>query len=361
MWYKHLTTLLNKSGFEIFPYDEAVFINITYKIIIVCHVDDIIITGPNNNQIQQVIQQVNKDIKLQYLGELAQFLGMNFKINNNKELYIDQSKYTSKIIIKYNKLDLLPVLTPVELGVQLIKSNTQASKEDIKLYQQQIGALLYLSLKTRPDITYAVNRCSRFMSNPNKTHFKALDRVWKYLLKFPKLGLYYDCNNNNNTLKGYCDSDWGGDINTRRSTSGFIFLYNNNLISWNSTLQKTVALSSYEAEYMALKEATKENIYLNNTIKYLTSKLQLYRNTNTPIILVDNQGSLKLAENPEFHKRTKHIDIIYHFIRECINENKIKVGYIPTKEQLADGFTKGLDNTKHITLIDNIRLKESIR
>ena len=132
---------------------------------------------------------------------------MNFKINNNKELYIDQSKYTSKIIIKYNKLDLLPVLTPVELGVQLIKSNTQASKEDIKLYQQQIGALLYLSLKTRPDITYAVNRCSRFMSNPNKTHFKALDRVWKYLLKFPKLGLYYDYNNNNNTLKGYSDSD----------------------------------------------------------------------------------------------------------------------------------------------------------
>ena len=111
---------------------------------------------------------------------------------------------------------------------------------------------------------------------------------------------------------------------------------------------------------MALKEATKENIYLKNTIKYLTLKLQLYsNNNNTPIILVDNQGSLKLAENPEFHKRTKHIDIIYHFIRECINENKIKVGYIPTKEQLADGFTKGLDNTKHITLIENVRLKES--
>jgi hypothetical protein len=112
---------------------------------------------------------------------------------------------------------------------------------------------------------------------------------------------------------------------------------------------------------MALKEATKENIYLNSTIKYLTSQLQLYKNINTPIILVDNQGSLKLAENPEFHKRTKHIDIIYHFIRECINENKLKVGYIPTKEQLADGFTKGLDNTKHVTLIDNICLKESIR
>ena len=235
-------------------------------------------------------------------------------------LAINQSSYTLEIIKKYNKQHLLPVLTPVELGIQLIKSNTQASKDDITLYQQQIGALLYLALKTRPDITYAVNKCSRFMSNPDKTHFRALDRIWKYLNKYPNLGLYYNCNNNNNILKGYCDSDWGGDINTRRSTSGFIFFYNNNLISWNSTLQKTVALSSCEAEYMALKEASKENIYLNNTISFLTNKLQLISDSNnTPIILVDNQGSLKLAENPEFHKRTKHIDIIYHFIRECIN------------------------------------------
>ena len=95
------------------------------------------------------------------------------------------------------------------------------------------------------------------MSNPNKLHFKALGRIWKYLNKYPKLGLYYNCNNPLNTLKGYCDSDWGGDINSRKSTSGFIFLYNNNLISWNSSLQKTVALSSCEAEYMALKKLLK--------------------------------------------------------------------------------------------------------
>ena len=129
------------------------------------------------------------------------------------------------------------------------------------------------------------------MSNPNKLHFKALDRVQKYLNKYPDLGLYYNCNNNNNILKGYCDSDWGGDINTRRSTSGFIFFYNNNLISQNSTLQKTIALSSCEAEYMALKEATKENIYLNNTVKYLTLKLQLYSNNNN--ILLISTGKIK--------------------------------------------------------------------
>ena len=196
------------------------------------------------------------------------------------------------------------------------------------------------------------------MSNPNKLHLKALDRIWKYLNKYPKLGLYYNCNNSLNTLKGYCDSDWGGDINSRKSTSGFIFFYNNNIISWNSALQKTVALSSCEAEYMALKEASKESIYLNNIISYVNNTLQLDKSDNTPTILVDNQGSLKLAENPEFHKRTKHIDIVYHFIRECINTKKLKVGYIPTKEQLAHGFTKGLDNVKQQNMINNINLNK---
>ena len=360
MWYKHLSTILIKLGFIIFPHDEAVFIHIDFQIIIICHVDDLIITGPNNNQIEQIITELNKTIKLQDLGLLNQFLGMDFIITNNKEVFINQHKYTSDIINKYNKQDLTPISTPVDLGVQLIKSDSKANKEDIKLYQQQIGALLYLALKTRPDITYAVNKCSRFMSNPNKLHFKALDRIWKYLNKYPKLGLYYNCNNPLNTLKGYCDSDWGGDINSRKSTSGFIFLYNNNLISWNSSLQKTVALSSCEAEYMALKEATKETIYLNNTITYINNTLQLNKSNNIPIILVDNQGSLKLAENPEFHKRTKHIDIVYHFIRECINNNKLKVGYIPTKEQLADGFTKGLDNIKQQNMINNININKLI-
>jgi hypothetical protein len=100
---------------------------------------------------------------------------------------------------------------------------------------------------------------------------------------------------------------------------------------------------------------------LNNIITFINNNLNLNTtNNNIPIILVDNQGSLKLAENPEFHKRTKHIDITYHFIRECINTNKLKVGYIPTKEQLADGFTKGLDNIKQQNMITNININKSL-
>src|SRR5437879_10783216 len=102
---------------------------------------------------------------------------------------INQYKYLDKIKIKFNKHNLTPVLTPVELGINLVKNENQASDEDIKIYQQQIGALLYLALKTRPDIAFAVNRCSRFMSNPDNMHFRALDRIWKYLNKYPYLNI----------------------------------------------------------------------------------------------------------------------------------------------------------------------------
>ena len=195
------------------------------------------------------------------------------------------------------------------------------------------------------------------MSNPGLEHFKALDRIWKYLNNYPDLGTYYDCNKNILEILGYTDADWGGDIVGRKSTSGYLFLLNNNIISWNSILQKTVALSSCESEYMALKEAIRELIYLNNLILYFNTFNNNINNNKIPIILTDSELALKLANNPEFHKRSKHIDIIYHFIREAIADKKAQLGYINTKKQLADGFTKGLDNTKHKTFIESLNLK----
>lgn len=194
------------------------------------------------------------------------------------------------------------------------------------------------------------------MANPNNMHYKALDRIWKYLNYYPNLGTYYNCNNSMFELLGYTDADWGGDIVGRKSTSGFLYLLNNNIISWNSILQKTVALSSCEAEYMAFKEAIKEVIYLNNLIIYFNN-FNNKVNIKTPILLTDSESALKLANNPEFHKRSKHIDITYHFIREAILDKKVDLIYINTKKQLADGFTKGLDNIKQKNFITSLNLK----
>ena len=195
------------------------------------------------------------------------------------------------------------------------------------------------------------------MANPDLTHFKALDRIWKYLNKYPNLGTYYNCNKMSLELLGYTDADWGGDIASRRSTSGFLFLLNNNIISWQSMLQKTVALSSCEAEYITFKEAIKELIYLQNLVLFFNKFLNTPNNNNIPKILTDSESALKLANNPEFHKRSKHIDIIYHFIREAIINKKVDLLYVDTKRQLADGFTKALDIHKYNNFILSLQLR----
>ena len=187
-------------------------------------------------------------------------------------------------------------------------------------------------------------------------HYKALDQIQKYLNYYSNLGTYYNYNNSMFELLGYTDANWRGDIVGRKSTSGFLYLLNNNIISWNSILQKTIALSSCKAKYMAFKEAIKEVIYLNNLIIYFNN-FNNKVNIKTPILLTNSKLALKLANNPEFHKRSKHINITYHFIREAILDKKVDLIYINTKKQLADSFTKGLDNIKQKNFITSLNLK----
>ena len=168
------------------------------------------------------------------------------------------------------------------------------------------------------------------------------------LLYRPNIGLLYNCQGDNLYIKGYSDADWAGDLDGRRSTTSYIFSLSsdiglNNPVSWNSMLQKSVALSSCEAEYMAMKEAIKEAIYLANIFNYINIQLGLGYLPNIPTILVDNESAIKLGQNPEFHKRSKHIDIQYHYIREAIQEGKVKLTYINTKRQLADLLTKNVN------------------
>ncbi len=195
------------------------------------------------------------------------------------------------------------------------------------------------------------------MAKPDKSHFTALDRIWKYLIRYPDLGLYFVYQSDIGLL-GYCDSDWANCLMNRRSTTGYCFLYNRNLISWNSTLQHTVALSSCEAEYIALRDAIKEALYLSGMLKWLENEqLGGVSSPSTVPVLTNSESARKLAENPEFHKRSKHIDIAYHFIRECIREKKVKSVFVRTIDQLADGFIKGLSKHKYDSFIEGLNLQ----
>jgi hypothetical protein len=189
------------------------------------------------------------------------------------------------------------------------------------------------------------------MSNPNKTHYQALNQIWKYLNYTPTMGITYTGQSEPYIL-GYCDSDWGGDLLGQKSTSAYYFSFGRSPISWASKLQKTVALSSCEAEYMALKEAIKEYLYLISVIKQLniTNKEKFH-------LFTDSLSAIELANNPEHHAKTKHIDIQYHFVREHITNNTIQLSHISTKEQLADILTKVLSGPTFTNLVKQMNLQ----
>ena len=236
------------------------------QIIIACHVDDLLVIAADKATAKAVLNNIAKTIKLQYMGELSTFLGSEFVINRkDRTIQIHQKKYTHHILDLYDKQELRGVTMLYQPGVKLTKSKLQASQEKITDFQRQIGSLLYLALKTRPDIMFSVIKCSRYMTNPDYTHFKALERIWQYLKEYPDLGLTYRCDESL-LLKVFCDSDWASGLEDRKSTQAFITVLGMCPINWTTKLQKSVAISTIDAEYMALKGATQEVIYTDNML-----------------------------------------------------------------------------------------------
>ncbi|XP_068644922.1 secreted RxLR effector protein 161-like [Aristolochia californica] len=211
--------------------------------------------------------------------------------------------------------------------------------EDATMYRQLVGSLIYLTL-TRPDISYAVGVMSRYMQDPKKPHLEAVCRILRYVKSTIDYGLVYkkgeDCK-----LVGYCDADYAGDHDTRRSTTRYVFKLGSGTISWCSKRQPTVSLSTTEAEYRAAALAAQESTWL----------IQLMNNLHQPVeyavpLYCDNQSAIRLAENPVFHARTKHIEVHYHFIREKVLQEEIELRPIKTDDQVADLFTKSLSTGK---------------
>ena len=296
------------------------------------------------------------------LGDANTFLGIEIiRDRPNRSITLTQRGYVSKILTRFGKKitnnhkPLLPITTRLE------PNPDQASAESTSEYQQQIGSIMYAMTKTRPDLAYPISLLARFMSNPAPQHFLALDKLWKYLGNTVNLGLVYK-SGSEMSIHGYVDADWGGSSN-RRSTTGYLFnigsttLYStastSTALSWNSKLQKTTALSSCEAEYMALKEAFKELIYIQQVCRELAP----LGNITAESIYTDSQSAISLANNPDYHHKTKHIDIQYHFIREKVLDDIIKLKYLQTDKQLADALTKPVSQSKSLELVNKTGLR----
>lgn len=195
---------------------------------------------------------------------------------------------------------------------------------------------MYLAIATRPDISYAIGNVSRYMENPTVAHERALKRILKYIAGTKSHGILFK-HNGNHQLCGFSDADYAGDVDSRKSTSGYVFLFNDSIISWRSSLQKCVSISTTESEYVSASEAVKELVWLKRLYDELVPNQRAEAS-----FYMDNVSAIRLVKNPEFHKRTKHIDVRYHFMREKFNDGLFKLEHVSTDEMVADIFTKAL-------------------
>jgi hypothetical protein len=257
-------------------------------------------------------------------------------------ILITQEGYAKELLKKFKMDDANPISTPMECGIKLSKHD-EGEIVDPSLFKSLVGSLRYLTC-TRPDILYAVGVVSRYMENPTTTHLKAAKRILRYIKGTTNLGLYYSVSDDYK-LVGYSDSDWGGDVDDRKSTSGFVFYIGNTAFTWMSKKQPIVTLSTCEAEYVAATSCVCHAIWLRNMLK----ELNMPQKEPTKIF-VDNKSAIALAKNPVFHDRSKHIDTRYHYIRECVANNNVKLEYVKTHDQAADIFTKPLKREDFVKL-----------
>jgi hypothetical protein len=282
------------------------------------------------------------------MGKAKYILGLEI-LWTKDYLEISQRAYVNKILERFRMQDSRPVSTPLETGQQIREAEKESAHE-VNLYQSMIGSLLYAALGSRPDIAFATTNLSQYNTNPDASHHTAVKRILRYLNGTNDFTLRYPRGNQSSNLKleCYADASYGNCLDTRRSYSGYVVQLNNATISWCSQRQKSVAVSTTEAEYMSLSLASRQIIWLKRGIIEQGFDVEAH-------LIGDNDGSLNLSKNPRIHSRSKHIDIHYHFVREKLKEDIFKLLWKPSDQNIADILTKSLPKATHEKFVSMLR------
>ena len=262
--------------------------------------------------------------------------------------------YVKKVLARFNMEDSKHVSTPLSAHFQLSKSLEPTTDDDFNYmreipYSSAVGSIMYAMVCTRPDLAHAIGVISRFMGNPGKGHWNAVKWVLRYLQGSTVTAIMFGKTSEASPeVAGFVDSDYAADKDRRRSITGFVFTMCGGAISWKSSLQSVVALSTTEAEYIALTEAVKEAIWLRGLVTELGFEQEIVR------VSCDSSSAIQLSKNPKFHERTKHIDVRMHFIRDEISKGVVNVVKVPTEVNPADMLTKPLPSVRFKSLLNLI-------
>ncbi|GJW05230.1 retrotransposon protein, putative, ty1-copia subclass [Tanacetum coccineum] len=309
--------------------------------------DDMLIACKSKSEIEYTKGLLRKEFDMKELGPTRKILGMEIvRDRGSRTLKVSQSGYLQKILNNYRMDNSKSVSVPLGAHFKVSLKDCPSYDWDVERmskvpYANVVGSLMYLMVCTRPDITYAVSIVSRYLANPGKNHWEAVKWILKYLKGTADVGLVYGRDQGKHVdVDGFVDADYAKDPDKGRSITGYVFMVHGCVVSWKATLQHVVALSTTEAEYMALTEAVKESIWLKGLL------IELGVNLRSVVVNCDNQSAIHLSRNAVFHERTKHINVRYHFIREIMESKEIEVAKIGTKDNAADAFTKVVPGLK---------------
>lgn len=344
-------------GFDSLVADNAVYRQTTTGALVISHVDDLLAIAANGQQIDSLKDGLDeKGIEVDWApaGTEIWYLGIRISTNGDEGLRISQGSHIRKMV---EGMPTRPAVTPMEPGAitHAVPREDMALPKDINKYQQMVGQAIYPSTRTRPDIALAAGIWARFMMNPSSPQQLSIERVFRYLQKYPDLGIRYDrqepSHGNSLGLHAFVDSAYANQPHKNKSTTGWIFKMCGGAVSWASKRQAMVAQSSTEAEYHALNSAAREAAWIRNLLNEIGEELPPIR------LYTDSQSCIRMAKNAGT-LRTKHLGAVYHYIRQEIEAGRVGPIYVPRAENVADGLTKPLNGPEFRKFVGLLGMRE---
>ncbi|KAJ9536528.1 hypothetical protein OSB04_un000280 [Centaurea solstitialis] len=345
-WYEELSTYLLSKGFKKGSVDSTLFImkEGEHIVVIQVYVDDIIFGSTSKDLCKKFETIMTQEFKMSMMGEINFFLGLQVK-QFTDGIFINQSKYIFDLLKKYDMSSCNSIGTPMATGNK-IGPDHEGKDVDLRTYRGMVGSLMYLTA-SRPDIMFATCVCARYQAKPKESHLAAVKRIFRYLKGTPYYGLWYP-KGLGFELQAYSDADYGGCNMDRKSTSGHIQLLGNKLVSWASKKQQCVSTSTAESEYVAAASCCSQVLWMQTQLRdygFVYKKIPIY---------CDSKSAIAISANPVQHSKTKHIDIRYHFLKDNVEKENIELYFVNTEYQLADLFTKALDEKRFKFLISRL-------
>ncbi|RFU24805.1 hypothetical protein B7463_g11533, partial [Scytalidium lignicola] len=330
-----------KRGYTLHTLQSLYSLNVSLLV----YVDDIITAAKSQHQINQFFQQLSRRFNAKNLREIGKILSTRVTHDKkNRSIEIDQEQYLTIVLNRFgitarkHKTKKIPTADYESLQ----PATDDDTHINVKEYQQGIKSILFAMIFTRPDIAFVIGKLSQFISNPVEHHGHTLKNLMWYLRSTIKLRLQYNPGRVYKHFVIYSDADWANDKHNHKSISRSIMMFYNRPISWSSKKQKSVTTSSCKSEYMALSTCTKQGQWVAQIFQDLKRPNYIKENANLVQMLGDNQEAIALTKNPHLHKRSKHINICYHYIRNLGEKGRLHIDFVPTTEMIANGFTKPL-------------------